>query len=138
VSTPSRRTLIRAGVAILVAATLAGAAAVAHAATSSGPNRPSLQIGAGILASPTSRDAYLVNMTIAPKTGADLTGPTLVIACNGRTCHTARGGGSLPIVNVPFSLRHPAVGAHVTIDIAACTAGYRCVRTQVSGVVPAN
>jgi hypothetical protein len=132
-----RRTLLRTGAALLAVAALAAAAAIARAATSAGPARPSLQIGAGILPSPTSRDAYLVNMTIAPRTG-DLTGPVIVVACNGRTCHTARGGGSLPIVNVPFSLRHAAAGAHVTVDIAACSPGYRCVRTQVSGVVPAN
>jgi len=136
-SATARRRLVRAAVILLAAAALAAAAAVARGAASNGPNRPSLQIGAGILASPTSRDGYLVNMTIAPKTG-DLTGPMLVVACNGRACHTARGGGSLPIVNVPFSLRHPAAGAHVTVDIAACSPGYRCVRTQVSGVVPAN
>jgi hypothetical protein len=122
--------------ALFAVAALACAATVAYARTTAA-QRPPLQIGGGILASPTSRNAYLVNMTIAPTSG-DLKGPMLVTACNGATCHTARGGGSLPIVNVPFNVGHRAAGAHVTVDVAACSAGFRCVTAQLSGVVPAH
>jgi hypothetical protein len=97
--------------------------------------RPALRIGGGILPSPTSRNAYLVNMTIAPSTG-DLTGPVWVTACSHSVCHVVRGGGSLPIVNVPFRLGHRAAGTHVAVDVAACSAGDRCVRHQFSGAVP--
>jgi hypothetical protein len=122
--------------AVIGVAGVAGAVSVARAGDSA-PVRPPLVIGGGILASPTSPDAYLVNMTIAPRSG-ELEGPMLVTACNGVTCHTARGGGSLPIVNVPFSVGHRAAGAHVTVDVAACSAGFRCVTAQLSGVVPAH
>ena len=97
--------------------------------------RPALLIGGGILPSPSSRDAYLVNLTIAPATG-DFKGPVWVTACSQSVCNLARGGGSLPIVNVPFQLGHRAAGTHVTVDVAACSAGYSCVRAQFSGVVP--
>ena len=127
----------RAALAALFAlAALVCAATVAYA-RSTAAQRPPLLIGGGILASPTSRDAYLVNMTIAPASG-DLKGPMLVTACNGVSCNTARGGGSLPIVNVPFNIGHRAAGTHVTVDVAACSAGFRCVTAQLSGVVPAH
>lgn len=128
---------VRAGLAATaICAGLGAAVSIAHAGqTPAPPPRPALQIGGGILASPYGKDGYLVNMTIAPSVG-DLTGPVLVTACNQAACHVVRGGGSLPIVNVRFSLGHPAAGAHVTVDVAACSRGYSCVRAQFSGVVP--
>jgi hypothetical protein len=134
-SRPSRTTLIRAGIVLVAVAALAAATAVARAAGAGTPKRPGLIVAGGILPSPTSPDGYLVNMTIAPRTG-ELTGPVIVVACNRRTCHTATGGGSLPIVNVPFSLAHRAAGAHVVVDVAVCSRGFRCGRMQASGVVP--
>lgn len=127
--------LVRVGIVCTAAAALAASAAAARATGSGPPQRPGLIVAGGILASPTDPNGYLVNMTIAPRTG-DLTGPVIVVACNGRTCHTATGGGSLPIVNVPFSLGHKAAGAHVVVDVAVCSRGFRCGRMQAAGVVP--
>ena len=65
--------------------------------------------------------------TIAPRTG-ELTGPVIVVACNRKTCHTATGGGRLPIVNVPFSLGRKAAGAPTapsTAPSAAAATGAR-------------
>ncbi len=59
----------------------------------------------------------------------------IVVACNRKTCHTATGGGRLPIVNVPFSLGRKAAGAHGAVDGAVCSRGYRCARAQAGGVV---
>ena len=128
---------VRAGLAALaICGGLGATVSIAHAGQAPAPPpRPALQIGGGILASPSSRNGYLVNMTIAPRVG-DLTGPVYVTACNRAACHLAVGGGSLPIVNVPFSMGHPAAGARVTVDVAACSRGYSCVRVQISGVVP--
>ncbi|MGN6377342.1 MAG: hypothetical protein ACTHNU_00165 [Gaiellales bacterium] len=123
--------------ALAAVASVASVATAAYALNASSP-RPPLLIGGGFLPSPTSRDAYLVNMTIAPSSG-DLTGPVWVTACNRAVCHRAQGGGSLPIVNVPFRTgHHPAAGTHATVDVAACSAGFRCVTVQFSGVVPAR
>lgn len=134
--TVSRRELRAGMAAAAICAGLGAAVSIAHAGqTSAPPPRPALQIGGGILASPYGKDGYLVNMTIAPSVG-DLTGPVFVTACNQAACHVVRGGGSLPIVNVLFTLGHPAAGAHVTVDVAACSRGFSCVRAQFSGVVP--
>jgi hypothetical protein len=133
----TRRRLVGAGIILVALTTVAVAAAVARAAGSGPPSRPGLVVAGGILPSPTGPDGYLVNMTIAPRAG-ELTGPVIVVACNRRTCHTATGGGSLPIVNVPFSLGHRAAGTHVTVDVAVCSRGFRCGRMQAAGVVPSG
>jgi hypothetical protein len=135
VLSPTRKMLVCGGMALVAVTTVAAAAAVAHAAGPGHSERPGLLVAGGILPSPTSADGYLVNMTVAPRSG-ELTGPVIVVACNRRTCHTATGGGSLPIVNVPFSLGHRAAGARVTVDVAVCSRGFRCGRMQASGVVP--
>jgi hypothetical protein len=120
---------------LAVAACMLVWAAVAVAAQRSQPAPPRLLVGGGILAAPHDPNGYLVNMTIAPSTG-QLTGRVWVTACNRRACHTALGGGSVPIVNVPFSLGHPAAGAHVAVSVAVCSPGFTCVRAEMSGSVP--
>src|ERR1051326_4273242 len=97
--------LVCGGMALVAVTTVAAAAAVAHAAGPGHSERPGLLVAGGILPSPTSADGYLVNMPVAPRSGG-LPGPVAVVPCTRRTCHTATGGGSLPIVNVPFSLGH--------------------------------